>query len=380
MAGIGKSARRGESTGTFSLPMLLSFNELAWIAIFGMAVFCAFAANRLTKLKDTAATLETRNREIERLTQALDLLAAKKAGVDAKLGENESSITKLNLEMHEAKKDAEELIRLRRELASLRQAHEKTLADDRERGQKLSSVSAELVALKRSIPSNFPQILAEWQQVTGRTDDPTARDAAKEKQRAEFSIRQELIGIRANNLRRVIILFDTSSSMMQSNAWEDAKRLVRTWLNYLPIEECVLVNFDSSVNAFPRQGYLRLRGNNGEVIAENHKQLMATFDSITGGALTDTLAALEKAYSYPDATMILLFSDGAPVSRFRSFDKLRPVIFDLIKRHGHSVPINTIGLGNYEIIGPDDVAARANIKLKFLKDVARASGGYFIAR
>jgi hypothetical protein len=63
--------------------------------------------------------------------------------------------------------------------------------------------------------------------------------------------------------------------------------------------------------------------------------------------LTNTYAALQKAYQY-DVDSILLFSDGAPsLSSSGIFEPAAAKqIYELCRAHP-SIPINTVGLGNY---------------------------------
>lgn len=195
----------------------------------------------------------------------------------------------------------------------------------------------------------------------------------------EFSVRQEILGIEAKNLGRVVILLDTSSSMSQSTAWKDAKRLVQVWLTHLPIEECVLISFNSKIHVYPESGFLRIRKPDKSVIEVNRQHLLKQVNDAALDTYTDTLRALEKAYSFSDADMILLFTDGKPQTSTARYEALAPRIFSLVKEHSR-IPINAIGLGDYEKIESDDRKAGKNLQIHFLKEIARLSGGNFIAR
>ena len=195
----------------------------------------------------------------------------------------------------------------------------------------------------------------------------------------EFSVRQEILGIEAKKLGRVVILLDTSSSMSQSTAWKDAKRLVQVWLTHLPIEECVLISFNSKIHVYPESGFLRIRKPDKSVIEANRQQLLKQVNDAALDTYTDTLRAFEKAYSFPEADMILLFTDGKPQTSTARYEALAPRIFSLVKEHSR-IPINAIGLGDYEKLESDDRKAGKNLQIYFLKEVARLSGGNFIAR
>lgn len=195
----------------------------------------------------------------------------------------------------------------------------------------------------------------------------------------EFTIRQEIIGIEAKHLGRVAILLDTSSSMSESTAWKDARRLVQVWLTHLPIEECVLISFNSKVQVYPKSGYLRIRRADKSVLEENRRELLRQVNDAALNTFTDTLRALETAYTFRDVEMILLFTDGKPQTATARYETLAPRIYNLVKEHG-SIPINAIGLGDYEKLESDDRKAGKNLQIHFLKEVARLSGGNFIAR
>jgi DNA repair exonuclease SbcCD ATPase subunit len=258
-----------------------------------------------------------------------------------------------------------------------------------------SRIQTELERLRRTLDGNSAEDIAR--RLRQLDDSEKERAASRSSQVAlkgeiehlksqlqsrstdEFSVRQELLGIEAKDLGRVIILLDTSSSMSQSTAWKDAKRLVQIWLTHLPIEECVLINFNSKIYVYPKSGFLRIRNPDKTVIEINRQQLLKQVNDAELDTYTDTLRALERAYSYSDADMILLFTDGKPQTSTASYESLAPRIFKLIKEHSR-IPINAIGLGDYEKVESDDRKAGKNLQIFFLKEVARLSGGHFIAR
>src|ERR1017187_1788504 len=98
-------AKRNPST--FSLPILLSFNELAWILIFGMGLF---SAHTLSKLKhstaehasftntvvkanaDLSQELEKERAKVNELTVERDMLSHEIQSVTNRLNENEKEL------------------------------------------------------------------------------------------------------------------------------------------------------------------------------------------------------------------------------------------------------------------------------------------------
>ena len=233
--------------------------------------------------------------------------------------------------------------------------------------------------LKQLSTSEEKNAALQASQVALKSENARLKAQLESHATAEFSVRQEILGIEAKHLGRVVILLDTSSSMSQSTAWKDAKRLVQVWLTHLPIEECVLISFNSKIHTYPESGFLRIRNADKSVIEANRQQLLKQVNDAALDTYTDTLRAFEKAYSFPEADMILLFTDGKPQTSTARYEALAPRIFSLVKEHSR-IPINAIGLGDYEKLESDDRKAGKNLQIHFLKEVARLSGGNFIAR
>jgi hypothetical protein len=178
---------------------------------------------------------------------------------------------------------------------------------------------------------------------------------------------RELIGL-TGRLDRVAILFDASGSMKQAAAsggdrWAESQLIAATWLQHLNVQHCALIVFSSDVRTFPEDGSLAdLRGEDGKA---RRAALLEHVKALTPQGTTNTLDALRKAYEY-DIDAILLFSDGAPSkSDSGVFDPaVAQQIYDLC-RENPSVPVHTIGLGNYF----DENAST------FLRTIAATTGG-----
>jgi hypothetical protein len=178
-----------------------------------------------------------------------------------------------------------------------------------------------------------------------------------------------LVGLKGS-LRRVAIIFDASGSMRQrtpdgDDRWAEAQDIAAVWLRHLNVEECVLIVFSTRVRKFPDDGTLiDLRGADGNAKRES---LLRELAAIQPAGWTDTYEALRTAYEY-DVDTILLLSDGAP-SRSASGaydDALAQQIYQLCREHP-TIPVNTIGLGNYF----DQEMST------FLRTVAEITGGAF---
>lgn len=182
------------------------------------------------------------------------------------------------------------------------------------------------------------------------------------------TINQALVGL-TGKLRRVAILFDSSGSMLESGRWDEVQRIAATWLAHLEFDQCVLIVFSGQATAFPADGTMTsVSGPQGDA---NRARLLAYLKSVQPEGWTNTLAAMQLAYQYPDLDSIILFSDGAPT--YDNSNKFNPEmaqqIYDLCRQHPH-VPVNAIGLGNYF---DRDLST-------FLRTLAETTGGTFLGR
>ncbi|MCI0559575.1 MAG: VWA domain-containing protein [Nitrososphaera sp.] len=194
------------------------------------------------------------------------------------------------------------------------------------------------------------------------------RQAAAHKDTDDRLLHQRLIGLEGV-LRRSVIIVDRSGSMKRGGRWEDARRVIKTWLEYLPIEQCALITFSDKTTSYPTdQEFLDVTtGLSGE---KNRAKLLEQLDQIDPEGHTNTLRALREAYEYHGVDTIILFTDGFPDSGSGQFDNdMAEKIYALAQAH-KDIPINTIGLGDY-----------FDAKLgKFLLRLSLDTGGTFIGR
>jgi hypothetical protein len=252
----------------------------------------------------------------------------------------------------------EEVAKLREELAALTPGVE-TL------GEHLRSATNQLAKAQRDLEQ-------------AQVEKNRMLEEGRHREIGEFSVRRELTGLPDGDLRRVIFLVDTSTSMKRSPAWDSARKLISTWLEFLPVEECVLVNFNDRAVGFPSQGYFRLRDENGRELAGKREELLGVFHRARAGNYTDLLRGLRCAYGYPRADVMVIFTDGHPEVPYESDADLVREIFKEVKDHP-GVPILTVALGSYEIEGIG-LKPRVNAAVSFLKELGRRSGGSFLGR
>ena len=195
----------------------------------------------------------------------------------------------------------------------------------------------------------------------------------------EMDIRREIAGIPNVPLNNVIILFDTSSSMRNNNTWDHALNIIKAWVQHLPVRNCAVIAFSDEAIAYPSDGWLQFRDNRGNINPETQMKLLRFIDQAPREDYTNTLAALEKAYERHETDLIILFSDGKPNPHYKSTNKTIEAIYKLIEKHDQ-IPILAVALGNYERIDREDRREDASVQLKFMKTIAKKSGGNFIAR
>jgi hypothetical protein len=150
-------------------------------------------------------------------------------------------------------------------------------------------------------------------------------------------------------------------------------------MEYLSVEECLLVNFNDNALAFPAKGYLRVREADGTPLPSNRQELLAAFDGAKLGVYSDLLKGLKMAYSYPKPDVIVMFTDGHPHVGTKS-DTIyaAEILKEVVKQPG--IPILTVAVGSYEVEGVGGPRERPNPAISFLKRLAGTSGGSFIAR
>ena len=291
------------------------------------------------QLEDLASTLAGKIAALEALkTESLRLNNAKEAEIKRLTGEANqleeivnSLTTKLNF-ASEAKTELQE------EIASAKDLNEKYLAKLRRAATLFRGLKSDKAMLNNEVQGLSEKLSASEQ----RFD---------EQLQIEMVINRELVGLKGD-LKRVAILFDASKSMTKKDEastddrWFEAQKIATTWLAHLNVDECVLIVFSSDVQTFPNDGEMALvRGEAGKT---NRQLLMEHLKSLEPQGWTNTLAALKKAYEYPDLDTIILFSDGAPTNpRSGRFDsQVANTIYELCQQYPE-IPVNSIGLGNY---------------------------------
>jgi hypothetical protein len=309
------------------------------------------------RLQALASDLEKKVAALAEIEEQRDRLKAQSAELGTIVASLKQRLKEMHVELVAARDDAE-ATRLATEEAD-RALQGKIAAADAQAEGYLKQL--------RSATTLLHSLEGEKQSLESKLSDAERKRQADLLAEAENN--KQLVGLKGP-MRRVAILFDASGSMKQAGArgddrWAEAQSIAATWLQHLNVQECLLIVFASDVRTFPEDGALaNVQGPSG---AARREALLERVRKIEPAGVTNTLAALRKAYEY-DVDTILLLSDGAPsrASTGKYDPALAQEIYALCRNHA-GIPVNTIGLGNYF----DQETST------FLRSVASITGGGF---
>ena len=400
--------RNRNSHSGFGLPLFISFNELAWLAVVGVVLI---AAPQLAKGKQQSpippeekeqppeleATLTEKNKLREQLKEAEQELAKTQDQLEKaeqKLENKNADATSRNAEL------IRKIDTLEKQLKETKQKLADAQVQFEEAKQKLevaesknTELLAKIDALEKQLKSMEQErdlALAEERKLRHQLKEAEQELAKAQNQpiKAEQVVRKELLGLEGE-LEYVGLLLDRSSSMKNDNRWEKSIKVVETWLQHLPIENCFLIHYNHEFNTFPANRYLSVSGPNG---IRNRKWLIQHIQDVQPAGGTHTIEALAKAYKDPNLQTIILFTDGEPrlwdensqgrlsqnkidegnYQTERSVSKNMKEILQLCRneKQRRGVTVNVVAIGDYfdEEFG------------EFLRNVAKETDGAFIGR
>jgi hypothetical protein len=351
-----------------SVIVLITLAELAWLAAF--ALLFAYRS-KVGELGNVRHNLDSASNTVAIFEKSLGNVTPEEAARRlAAAAEFEEKIAAAE----ERQKD------LQRKLTEEIEAGAKVRAQLATTQDELAKLNTQLAALPPNAAELNDQLRLAQARVTELEKQLlTSQTEIRHREVGEFSIRRELTGLPDGNLRRVIFLMDTSTSIRNSPAWDSARKLIRTWLEFLPVEECVLVNFNDDAIGFPKQSYLRVRQPDGTRLADQQDELLRAFDQARSGTFTDLMRGLRCAYEYPAADVMVLFTDGQPHVNYQRDNSFADDIFKEVAKHP-GIPILTVALGSYEVEGAGSLRPQTNAPINFLKELAHQTGGSFLGR
>jgi hypothetical protein len=382
-----------------SVVILITLAELAWLAAFGLLFAYRGKVGEVGSLQRHVERIEAGAKDVPKLLGELDAARSEATNLQVRLkafdqylhgktaeeagrllnvaAESENEINEARNQLKRAAEDLAKQTATIQKLESQLEATNKLLVDIKQKLDALPLNAADLADLYREASNKLTQARTQIESAGAHITGLSNRIGQLEQ--GEVAIRRELIGLPSANLQRVIFIVDTSSSMRNSPAWNEARSLMREWVEYLSVEECVLVNFNDKAVAFPPTGYQRLRDRSGALMAENKTALMAAFDNAKAGTYSDLLDGLKVAYGRPAPDLIVLFTDGHPHIATKTDGSYGGAILREVSKHPH-IPILTVAVGSYEVEGAGGPTERRNAAITFLKQLASQTGGNFIGR
>ena len=432
--------RNRNSHSGFGLPLFISFNELAWLAVVGVVLI---AAPQLAKgkqqrsnsqeekkqpqepeptlteedklrrqLKEAEQGLAKAKDQLEEADQKLENKNAdttfRHAELIRKIGTLEKQLKETKQEFIDAKSKNTELPAkidaLEKQLKSMEQERDLALAEERKLRNQLKEAEQELAQAQNQLEETKQKLEDKNVDATFRHAELIRKIGTLEKQLKETKqelevaeskkenreqvVRKELLGLEGE-LEYVGILLDRSSSMKKGNRWEDSIQIVKTWLQHLPIENCFLITYNHEFNTFPANLYLPVSGPNRE---RNRKQLIQHIQDVQPDGGTHTIEALAKAYKDPKLQTIILFTDGEPKLWDENLQGLRPQnkADKSIYQTGRSVSRNMKEI--LQLCRNKKQSRRVTVNVvaigdyfeekfgEFLRNVAKETGGAFIGR
>lgn len=360
-----------------SQTVLVTLAELAWLIAFGvLLVYTNKAAesknlrHQLTDSQKLAISLKTESESIKRQYGSSNLVAI--------IDDLKSVIAtnRATLEMQEQKTSRLSDLIANQEKLFIKQLS-KLLSQDLLLAE-LENRSKQLLSSNAIILSDHRKTLTQLTMADSQINSLSNRIIQFEK--GDVAIRRELTGLPDAKLSRVVFIVDTSSSMKNSPAWDEARSLMRMWIEHLPVEECLLINFNDRATAFPLEGFQRVRSPDGQVLIENKLKFLEAFDNARAGTFSDLLKGVRLAYGRSDPNLIVLFTDGHPHVSTQSDKSFGEAIIHEVSLHS-KVPILAVAVGDYEIEGAGGPKQRSNPAISFLKSLTKATvGGNFIGR
>lgn len=376
-----------------SASILVTVAELAWLAAFGLLIAYRSKVSENVGLRYKIAKIQGAETNINQLIvereAAQHLVAKLSAESDAlhqALGGRTPSAA---VNVLKAAEDTE--VRLRKADANIQELS-KELSRERimhlETQNRLRTQTTTLDEMQKqlqTLPANAQDIFQIYREAllqlqSAGKEISSLSNRITELELGEISIRRELIGLPQKDLRRVVFIVDTSSSMRNSPAWQEARSIMRMWIEYLSVEECALVNFNDRASIFPTEGYHRVRDTSGRVQPNQKAALLAAFDRSASGTYSDLLKGLRLAYSRSNTDLIVLLTDGHPHLATQSDKAYAQAILRETSMHP-SIPILAVAVGSYEVEGAGGPSERRNAAISFLKSLARSTKeGSFLGR
>lgn len=290
--------RNRNSHSGFGLPLFISFNELAWLAVVGVVLIAAPQLAKGKQQNPNPQEEKEQHQEPEPTLTEEDKLRRQLKEAEQELAQAKDQLQEAEQKLEDKNVDATfrhaELIRKIDKLEKQLKETKQELIDAKSKNTELPAKIDALEKQLKSMKQERDLALAEERKLRNQLKETERKLKITEskKENREQVVRKELLGLEGE-LEYVGILLDRSSSMKKGNRWEDSIQIVKTWLQHLPIENCFLITYNHEFNTFPANLYLPVSGPNRE---RNRKQLIQHIQDVQPDGGTHTIEALAKAY------------------------------------------------------------------------------------
>lgn len=170
--------------------------------------------------------------------------------------------------------------------------------------------------------------------------------------------------------KKIVFIIDVSGSMYREDRIGQVKAGLKMLITSMPSE------YELDVIYFPGQDgdyYSRLWGRFKPLDEANKKNIYNFLLKLRPGGFTPTRkVVIDALRKYPDASDLVLLSDGAPTkgNTNRKAD-IAKILLEVTNKNQNNVRINTIGVGSSFL---KNSGSRAHV---FLQELARDHGGFF---
>lgn len=236
-------------------------------------------------------------------------------------------------------------------------AETKKLEEDVKRLEEQNKIIEDELAKAKEIMSSL----------ASKTDEMSEK-TAQEKDKKSSGIKAVGFDFKGKN---IVFIIDVSGSMMEKNMIGQVSSGLRMFVTSLTEDYKIdVVFFPDGLGSTQRPLWRRLKS-----MDKTNKQDVYTYlQGLVPFGGTPTRAALKFALqNYPDASDIVLLSDGAPTLHNRPLrDDIDDILKEVQRLNRRDVQINTIGVGSDFSYG-----TRTSALYKFLEQLAEQNNGFF---
>lgn len=171
--------------------------------------------------------------------------------------------------------------------------------------------------------------------------------------------------------KNIVFVIDVSGSMMEKNMIGQVSSGLRMFVTSLTQDYKIdVIFFPDGLDSTQRPLWRRLK----QMDKTNKEDVYTYLQGLVPFGGTPTRSALKFALqNYPNATDIVLLSDGAPTLHNRpTRDNIDDILKEVKRLNRRDVQINTIGVGTDFAYG-----TRTSDLYKFLEQLAEQNGGFF---